>query len=185
MSHLRALRDEEELLRPSVRERRVAERFRAFMEALDVDLGDEDLADTPLRVARAYEEMLSAPDPRIRTFANTEGSTQLVTLTDIAFYSICAHHFLPFFGTVDIAYIPDERIVGLSKLPRIVDAYARRPQMQERMTQQVMDAIVTALRPRGVRVVVKARHLCLEMRGANKPGVLTTTRATYGELAAA
>ena len=184
MSHLRILRDDDQL-RPSLRQRRVAERFRAFMEALGVDLGDPDLEDTPLRVARAYEEMLSAPDPRIRTFPNVAGSSQLVTLTDIAFYSICAHHFLPFFGTVDIAYVPGDRIVGLSKLPRIVDGYARRPQLQERMTEQVMKAIVDALEPRGARVIVKARHLCLEMRGANKAGVVTTTRATYGELAAA
>ena len=177
--------DDEVPARPSARSRRIAERFRAFMAELGVDVSDPELVDTPMRVARAYEEMLSAPDPRIRTFANIDGSSQLVTLEGIPFYSICAHHFLPFFGTVTIDYVPDERIVGLSKLPRIVDAYARRPQMQERMTEQVLGAIVEALHPRGARVVVEGRHLCLEMRGANKPGVITTTRATYGKLTTA
>jgi GTP cyclohydrolase I len=183
---LRLVRHDDDVpTRLTARTRRLADRFRAFMAELGVDLSDPDLGDTPMRVARAYEEMLSAPDPRIRTFANIERSAQLVTLSDIPFYSICAHHFLPFFGTVDIAYVPDERLLGLSKLPRIVDAYARRPQMQERMTDQVMTAIVEALHPRGARVVVRARHLCLEMRGANKAGLVTTTRATYGEISPA
>jgi GTP cyclohydrolase I len=164
--------------------RRVAERFRAFMEELGLDLDDADLGDTPLRVARAYEEMfrgLSADaEPRIRTFPNVEGYSQIVALVDISFYSICAHHFLPFFGSAHVAYVPDERIVGLSKLARLVELYARRPQIQERMTEQIMGAVVRRLRPKGAMVILQARHLCMEMRGASKPGVITTTSAIHG-----
>jgi GTP cyclohydrolase IA len=181
--------DDEDLPAASPRARRLAARFRDFMIELGLDLGDADLADSPLRVAHAYLEMFAglsaAAAPRIRTFPNTEGSSQLVSLTDIPFYSLCAHHFLPFFGSVDIAYVPAERIVGLSKLPRIVEFHSRRPQIQERMTEQVLATIVKALRPRAVTIVVRARHLCMEMRGANKPGVLTTTRATHGGIDAA
>jgi GTP cyclohydrolase I len=176
--------DEAERGPVSPRVRRVAERFRALMEELGLDLDDADLADTPQRVARAYEEMFAGlrpgGEPRIRTFPNVERYSQMVALVDIPFYSVCAHHFLPFFGSAHVAYLPADRIVGLSKLARVVDAYARRPQIQERMTEQVMGALVRRLRPKGAMVILQARHLCMEMRGVNKPGAITTTSAIHG-----
>jgi len=168
--------------RPTPKQRRVAERVRALMDELGLDLGDPDLSETPLRVARAYDEMLAGRggEPRMRTFPNTEGYSEMVALIDIPFYSICAHHLLPFFGAAHVAYLPGDRIVGLSKLARVVEAYARRPQTQERMTEQIIGAIVRQLRPKGAMVILQARHLCMEMRGANKPGVITTTSAING-----
>jgi GTP cyclohydrolase I len=101
-------------------------------------------------------------------------------VTDISFHSICAHHFLPFFGTAHLAYMPKDRLVGLSKLVRVVDFYARRPQLQERMTEQIAELIERRLRPAGTMVVVQARHHCMEMRGVGKPGLTTTTSAVRG-----
>jgi GTP cyclohydrolase I len=175
--------DEPEEERASTeRERRIADRVRALMAELGLDLGDADLAETPLRVARAYGELFAGlrAEPRIRTFPNTEGYSEMVALIDIPFYSICAHHLLPFFGSAHVAYLPGDRIVGLSKLARIVEAYARRPQIQERMTEQIIGAVERRLRPQGAMVILQARHLCMEMRGANTPGVLTTTSAIRG-----
>jgi GTP cyclohydrolase I len=152
------------------------------MAELGLDVGEPHLAETPLRVARAYEEIFGGQErePRIRTFPNTEGYSEMVALIDIPFYSICAHHLLPFFGAAHVAYLPEDRIVGLSKLARIVEAFARRPQIQERMTEQVMASVVRALRPKGAMVILQARHLCMEMRGVGKPGVITTTSAIHG-----
>ena len=149
--------------------RLAARRFRAFMDALDLDPADPHLAGTELRVARAYREMFAglAPgaEPELRTFPNTERYAEMVRVTDIPFHSLCAHHFLPFFGTAHVAYLPRERIVGLSKLARVVEYYARRPQVQERMTEQIVDLLERRLRPAGVMVVVQARHFCID-RGA-------------------
>src|SRR5574342_459959 len=125
--------------------RLAARRFRAFMDALDLDPADPHLAGTELRVARAYRELFAglAPgaEPELRTFPNTERSAEMVRVTEIPFHSLCAHHFLPFFGTAHVAYLPRERIVGLSKLARVVEYYARRPQVQERMTEQIVDLL--------------------------------------------
>lgn len=175
--------DDEEVRAPaSPRERRVADRVRALMVELGLDMADADLEDTPLRVARAFGEMFAGLglEPRIRTFPNVEGYSQMVALVDIPFYSTCAHHLLPFFGAAHVAYLPADRIIGLSKLARIVDAYARRPQVQERMTEQVIGALVRRLRPKGAMVVLQARHMCMEMRGVSKPGAITTTSAIHG-----
>jgi GTP cyclohydrolase I len=162
----------------------VAARFKGVMEALGLDLGDPNLADTPRRVARAYEELFAGlrPDaePELRTFPNTEGYSQMVSVTGIPFHSLCAHHFLPFFGTAHVAYLPNERVVGLSKLARVVDYYARRPQIQERLTEQVIGFLDRKLRPSGAMVVIQAQHFCMEMRGIAKAGAVTTTSALRG-----
>ncbi len=167
--------------------RRVARKFRAVMEELDLDLGDPHLEGTELRVARAYRELFSGlaagAEPTLRTFPNTERYTEMVSLVGIPFYSLCAHHFLPFFGSVHVAYQPGERIVGLSKVARVAEFYARRPQVQERMTEQIVEFLDRELCPSGVMVVVHARHFCIEMRGMNRAGLVTTTSAVRGGLA--
>lgn len=176
--------DDESLSDPRLLE--VAERFGDVLDALGLDRRDPNLAGTELRVARAYRELLAGLDPgaepELRTFPNTQGYTAPVWMLDIPFYSLCAHHFLPFFGTAHVAYLPGERLVGLSKLARAVEFFARRPQLQERLTDQVCEFLEERLRPAGVMVVVQGRHLCMEMRGVGRPGVTTTTSAARGEL---
>jgi GTP cyclohydrolase I len=163
---------------------RVATKFREFMEALGLDLGDPNLSGTEQRVARAFRELFAGHyagrEPDLRTFPNAEGYSETVTVTDVPFHSICAHHFLPFFGTAHLAYVPKARLVGLSKLVRAVDFYARRPQLQERMTEQIAELIERRLRPAGTMVVIQARHFCMEMRGVAKAGLTTTTNAVRG-----
>jgi GTP cyclohydrolase I len=165
----------------------VADRFRDVMEALGLDLADPNLVDTPLRVARAYRELFAGlqagAEPELRSFPNTEGYSQIVALTGIPFHSLCAHHFLPFFGTAHLAYLPSDRVVGLSKLARVLEYYARRPQIQERLTEQVIDLLDRRLRPAGTMVVIEARHFCMEMRGVAKPGAVTITSAWRGAFA--
>ena len=161
--------------------------FRGFLESLGLDLSDPDLAGTDRRVARAYRHLLAGlepgAEPDLTTFPNTERYAGIVAVTDITFYSICAHHFLPFFGVAHVGYIPGERLVGLSKLARVVDFYARRPQLQERLTEQVAALLEERLAPAGVIVSLEARHLCMEMRGVSRPGAATTTTAVRGALA--
>lgn len=178
--------DEQENLpaEPGTRVERVASAFRGVLEALDLDLSDPNLTTTHLRVARAYEELFAGlregGEPTWKSFPNTEGYSQMVSVLDVPFFSLCAHHFLPFFGSAHVAYIPGDQIVGLSKLARLVDFYARRPQIQERMTEQIVACLNKRLAPKGAMVVVQARHFCMEMRGVSKPGVLTTTSALSG-----
>jgi GTP cyclohydrolase I len=171
------------------RQNRVAAAFRGFLEALDLDLADPDLAGTDRRVARAYREMLGGlrpeAEPHLSTFPNTERYGGIVSVTGIPFYSICAHHFLPFFGVAHVGYVPGDRLVGLSKLSRVVDYFARRPQLQERLTEQVAALLDERLAPAGVIVTLEARHLCMEMRGVARPNVTTTTTAARGTLAGA
>jgi GTP cyclohydrolase I len=122
--------------------RKLERAVRGVLDALGLDLGDPNLSDTPGRVARAYGELfagLHAPEPDLRTFPNTEGYSQVVAVTGIPFYSVCAHHLLPFFGTAHVGYVPGDRVVGLSKLARVVDHFARRPQIQERLTEEVIE----------------------------------------------
>jgi GTP cyclohydrolase I len=165
-------------------EGRVATRFREFMEALGLDMQDPNRSGTEWRVARAFRELFAGyyagAEPTLRTFPNAQGYAEAVCVTGIPFHSLCAHHFLPFYGTAHLAYVPKERVVGLSKLARVVDFYARRPQLQERMTEQVAQLIDKRLHPAGVMVVVQARHLCMEMRGVGKAGLTTTTSAVRG-----
>lgn len=169
------------------RTRLVAARFRGVMEALGLDLADPNLADTPARVARAWRFLFSGleagSEPELRTFPNAEGYSQMVAVTGIRFHSLCAHHFLPFFGTAHVAYLPEGRLVGLSKLARAVEHFARRPQVQEQLTEQVAGFLDLRLAPAGVMVVVEARHFCMEMRGVRKAGARTTTSAVRGAFA--
>jgi len=164
--------------------RAVAEHMRAIIELLGLDLSDPNLAETPERVAKMYTELFGGlaegAEPDITFFPNDEHYTAMVIEKDIPFYSLCAHHFVPFYGKAHISYIPRDKIVGLSKMPRILEFYARRPQLQERLTEQVAGFLAERLSPQGVMVVIEARHLCVEMRGVKKPGALTVTSAIRG-----
>jgi GTP cyclohydrolase IA len=153
-----------------------------LLEALGIDVEDESLQRTPRRVARMYEELLTAPPFTATTFPNDGSYDELVVLRDVPFHSLCEHHLLPFTGVAHIAYIPRDRIVGLSKLARVVELYARRLQVQERMTSQVADWLEEVLDPRGVGVVLEAEHLCMTVRGVRTPGARTTTSAVRGLL---
>lgn len=145
---------------------------------------DPNLVDTDRRVAKMYLDIFSGLNegtrPKLTTFPNDEHYTAMVMEKEIPFYSLCSHHFVPFYGHGHIAYIPNERIVGLSKLPRLLEFYARRPQLQERLTEQVASTLEDELKPMGVMVVIEARHLCVEMRGVKKPGAVTVTSAIRG-----
>jgi GTP cyclohydrolase I len=158
---------------------------RELLLAIGEDPERDGLKATPRRVAKAYAETMSGlfvdPDEVLETTFD-EGHDELVLVKDIALYSTCEHHLVPWHGTAAVGYIPgmDGRITGLSKLARVVDLYARRPQVQERLTSQVADAVMSRLQPRGVIVVVQAEHLCMAMRGVRKPGTTTVTSAVRG-----
>jgi GTP cyclohydrolase IA len=151
-----------------------------FLEALGVDLNDESLRDTPRRVAAAFSELLTPLPFEPTTFPNNEGYDELVVARSIPFHSLCEHHLLPFTGVAHVAYLPGDRIVGLSKLGRVVESFARRLQVQERMTVQIADWVEEFLQPRGVGVVLEAEHLCMSLRGVQKPGTITVTSALHG-----
>ncbi len=157
---------------------------REVIEALGEDPEREGLRETPMRVARMYAELFEGlhTDPRDNLRVGFEAPhDEMVILRDIPFYSVCEHHFMPFHGIAAIGYIPDGRVVGLSKLARLLDGYARRPQLQERLTGQVADALMEVLRPDGVAVVIEAEHLCMTQRGVKKPGSRMVTSATRGQ----
>jgi GTP cyclohydrolase I len=157
----------------------------AFMRSLGVEPDDPnrpDLARTPRRLAEAYAELLSPAEFDFTTFANTERYDELVLVRDIPVQSVCEHHLLPFHGRAHVAYLPGELIVGLSKLARIVDHYARRPQTQERLTTQIAVGLEDRLEPRGVGVVIEAEHTCMTLRGAQASGATTTTSSLRGQL---
>ena len=143
-------------------------------------IASEHLHETPRRVAAAYAELLTPVPFNATTFPNDEGYDELVLVRDIPFQSLCAHHLLPFHGTAHVAYLPGERIIGLSKLGRVVDLFARDLQVQERLTDQIADWLEEQLAPRGVGVIVEAEHLCMSLRGVQKPGALTVTSALRG-----
>jgi GTP cyclohydrolase I len=158
---------------------------RLFLKALGVDPDAPDapdLARTPRRFAKAYAELMSPEPFDFTTFANTEGYDELVVIRDIPVQSLCEHHLLPFTGVAHVAYLPGDRVVGLSKIPRMVDHYARRPQTQERLTVQIADALAARLQPRGIGVVVEATHTCMTLRGARATGSKTSTSALRGLL---
>jgi GTP cyclohydrolase I len=172
-------------VRPVFDQVRAENAVRELLLACGEDPTREGLAETPARVARAYREMFAGlymdPDSVLaKTF--DESHEELVLVTDIPMYSQCEHHLLPFHGVAHVGYIPNEhgKVTGLSKLARLVDAYARRPQVQERLTSQIADALLRTLKPRGVIVVVEAEHLCMSMRGIRKAGARTTTSALRG-----
>jgi len=162
----------------------IAKHMTAVMRELNLDLEDPNYVETPERIAKMYLEMFhglrEGAEPKITTFPNDEGYDHMVIEKEIPFYSMCAHHFVPFYGHAHIAYIPQSTIVGLSKLPRVLEFYAKRPQLQERLTEQVAEFLWSKLEPQGVMVVIEARHLCVEMRGVKKAGALTTTSALRG-----
>lgn len=162
----------------------IARHVRGILTTLGLDLKDPNLAETDLRVAKMYIEMFhglaEGAEPKVTTFPNDEGYSHMVMEKQIPFYSMCAHHLVPFYGHAHIAYIPRDRILGLSKFARILEFYAKRPQLQERLTEQVVTYFEEKLNPLGAMVVIEARHLCVEMRGVKKPGALTVTSALRG-----
>jgi GTP cyclohydrolase IA len=152
-----------------------------FLESLGAELGF-NAGSTPGRMARAYAQLLTPRQFDLTTFPNEEDYNQLVLLRGVPFASVCEHHVLPFIGTADVGYLPGERIIGLSKLARVVELFSRRLQVQERMTQQVADWVAQTLRPKGVGVVVRAEHLCMRLRGVQADGTSTVTSALHGLL---
>ncbi|MFI8484105.1 GTP cyclohydrolase I FolE [Streptomyces rubrogriseus] len=155
---------------------------REFLQALGVVVDSEGNRDTPGRMARGYAELLNARPFRMTTFPNDEGYDELVLARDIPLRSVCQHHMLPFVGVAHVGYLPGARILGLSKLARVVEHYACRPQVQERLTKQVADHLAEQLRPRGVGVVVEAEHTCMTLRGVRATGSRTVTSTLLGTL---
>jgi GTP cyclohydrolase I len=153
---------------------------RDLLDALGVDLTGESLRDTPRRMARMYAELLTPAPFAPTTFPNDGGYDELVVATQIPFHSLCEHHLLPFVGVAHVGYLPGERIIGLSKLARVVELFARDLQVQERLTTQVAGWLDAHLRPRGVGVVIEAEHLCMSLRGVQKAGARTVTSALHG-----
>jgi GTP cyclohydrolase IA len=172
-------------LPPEIDQPRIERAVREILLALGEDPERDGLADTPARVARAYAEQFAGLRQRpedVLTKVFDADHDEIVLVRDIELYSTCEHHLVPFFGVAHIGYIPNEKgqITGLSKLARLVDVYARRPQVQERMTSQIANALEAVLEPRGVIVVIEAEHLCMSMRGVRKPGARTVTSAVRG-----
>ncbi len=162
---------------------KIEEGVRLILEGIGEDLNREGLVDTPERVARMYEEIfggleMTAKEPLSKRFIAE--NNEMVLEKDIVFYSTCEHHLMPFFGKVHVAYIPSGEVVGLSKIARTVEVFARRPQLQEQLTAQIADAINEELHPLGVMVMMEAEHTCMTMRGVKKPGSKTTTYVTRG-----
>jgi GTP cyclohydrolase IA len=171
--------------RPPIDQPRIERAVREILIAIGEDPDRDGLIDTPARVARAYAEQFSGlsqhPEDVLGTVFDADHD-ELILVRDIEVYSTCEHHLVTFFGKAHVAYIPNEKgqITGLSKLARLVDVYARRPQVQERMTSQIADALMRVLEPRGALVVIEAEHLCMSMRGVRKPGAKTVTSAVRG-----
>jgi GTP cyclohydrolase I len=165
---------------PGIDRRAAAEAVADLLRALGKDPDAEHLADTPRRVAESFAELLTCPPFTLTTFANDEGYNELVLARDIPVHSLCEHHLLPFSGIAHVAYLPGERILGLSKLARVVEMFARDLQVQERLTQQVADWLQEHLAPRGVGVVIEAEHLCMSLRGVRATGSRTVTSALHG-----
>ncbi|MBF6599051.1 MAG: GTP cyclohydrolase I FolE [Dehalococcoidia bacterium] len=170
-------------VRRPVDEARIERAVREIIEAVGEDPQRAGLVDTPARVARMYGELFEGltVDPRDHLAVGFDvAQDEMVVLKGIPFYSVCEHHFLPFHGVAAVGYLPDGRVVGLSKLARLIDGYARRPQLQERLTGQIADAIMDTMQPDGVAVVIEAEHLCMTARGVRKAGSRMVTSATRG-----
>ena len=170
---------------PAVDQARIAKAVREILEAIGEDPDRDGLRDTPSRVARMYAETCGGlhenPERHLKVTFDA-GHDEMIMVRDIPLYSLCEHHLVPFFGRAHVAYIPstDGRVTGLSKLARLVDGYSQRPQVQERLTTQIADAVENSLGPRGVLVVIEAEHMCMAMRGVRKPGSSTVTSAVRG-----
>lgn len=170
---------------PEVDQPRIAAAVREILEAIGEDPERDGLLETPARVARMYAEICSGlhEDPAAHLATQFEADhDEMVMVRDIPLYSLCEHHLIPFLGTANVAYIPgtEGNVTGLSKIARLVDGFAKRPQVQERLTKQIADALEQTLRPRGVLVVIQAEHLCMSMRGVRKPGSSTVTSSVTG-----
>jgi GTP cyclohydrolase I len=169
--------------RKQIDEARIEKAVREILSAVGEDLNRDGLKDTPARVARMYGELLAGmrdePAVHLKSVFN-ENYDEIVLLRDIPFYSICEHHLMPFIGSAHVAYLPSGRILGVSKLARIVDCFARRLQTQERLTYQIADCLMTNLKPQGVAVVLEAAHSCMTIRGIRKPGSAMVTSAVRG-----
>jgi len=162
---------------------KIEKAIKMILEAIGVDLKRKDIAATPKRVAEMYEEILGGQfkDPAQSLEVVLEQKhDEIILLKDIPLYSVCEHHLLPFIGKAHVAYIPDKRITGLSKIARVVDILSKRLQVQERLTTEIADVIMKKLKPKGVMVVIAAEHLCMSMRGVKKPGATTTTSVVRG-----
>ncbi len=190
--HVRRIVDEieaggEDALPPPPEDRsgsRIESAVRQILVEIGEDPEREGLLDTPARMHRMYAELTAGYHVDVERLINRAifevGYSEMVVVKDIEFHSLCEHHLLPFFGRAHVAYVPNGRVIGLSKIPRIVEMYARRLQVQERMTQQVAELLMDRLQPRGVGVVLEATHLCAAMRGVRKPGTVMTTAAVLG-----
>jgi GTP cyclohydrolase I len=167
-----------------INQKKIEKAVKEILEAIGDDPARAGLKDTPKRVARMYTELFSGigkdPGREISVFHNEEHE-EMIMVKDIPFYSICEHHLVPFFGKAHVVYIPTKgKVTGLSKLVRVIEGFAKRPQVQERLTSQIADCLTEKLEPRGVFVVIEAEHLCMSMRGVKKPGAITTTSAVRG-----
>lgn len=166
-----------------VDQKKIKEAVRLLLEGIGEDVDREGLKETPDRIARMYGEIFAGMDEDAgehlaKTFTVT--SNEIVLVKDITFYSMCEHHLMPFYGKAHIAYLPDGKVAGLSKLARTVEVYARRPQIQEQMTIQIVEAVMEHLKPQGAMVMLEAEHMCMTMRGVEKPGSRTVTAAARG-----
>lgn len=162
---------------------KIKEAVRLLLEGIGEDVNREGLKETPDRIARMYDEIYGGLDEDASEHLSkvfTVDHNEMVLEKDIVFYSTCEHHLMPFYGRAHVAYIPDGKVVGLSKLARTVEVYARRPQIQEQMTGQIADAIMEHLKPQGVMIMVEAEHMCMTMRGIKKPGSRTVSIAARG-----
>lgn len=171
------------LVQPGVDLARVQAAVRELLEAIGEDPDREGLRETPRRIAEMYQELFSGlwQDPaRHLQVSFEEGHDEMVIVKAIPFYSMCEHHFMPFFGVAHVGYLPRGRVVGISKIARVVEELARRPQLQERLTAQVADTLMAGLEPRGVGVVIEAEHTCMTARGVRKPGSRIVTSVTRG-----
>ena len=179
--------DDTQAAQAAVDQPRIEKAVREILLAIGEDPDRDGLRDTPLRVAKSYAEIFAglhqSPSDLLATTFDLEHE-EMVLVKDISFYSTCEHHLVPFHGTAHIGYIPspEGKVTGLSKLARLVDVYARRPQVQERLTTQIVDALMVNLEPRGAIVVIECEHLCMSMRGVRKPGAKTVTSAVRGQL---
>lgn len=165
-------------------QKKIEKAVREILKAIGEDPNRSGIKDTPKRVARMYAELFAGlhkdPGKEVSIF-HEEDHEEMVMVKDIPFYSMCEHHLVPFFGKAHVVYIPTRgKVTGLSKLVRVVEGFARRPQVQERLTSQIADCLVKRLKPRGVLIVIEAEHLCMSMRGVKKPGAVTTTSAVRG-----
>ena len=162
---------------------KIIEGVKLILEGIGEDVNREGLVETPERIARMYEEIFAGMNEDAAVHLNktfTAENTDMIIEKDISFYSVCEHHLVPFYGKAHIAYVPNGKVVGLSKLARTVEVYAKRPQLQERMTTQIADAIMENLGAKGVMVILEAEHMCMTMRGVKKPGSRTVTLASRG-----